>query len=221
MKNIIIQIQREFIHYKQKENALKMEKYMKDLFTFYGIPSPLRKEIQQKYFKQLKWKNDAELWQIIHYCWNENAREMQYLALDILIKYKKKISFENIREIEYILCNKSWWDTVDTISAHIVGEIFLNDIDEKQNIIHSWLRSNNIWLQRACIIHQLKYKNNVDEKVLENCIEYCILSKEFFINKAIGWALREYSKKNPDYVRNILTRYNFSNLSKKEASKYI
>jgi len=221
MKNVVLQIQAEFIHKANGTQARKMEQYLKNLFSFYGIASPLRKSSHQPFLKLIKYESDAQLWETVRFCWAQNEREMHYLALEILIKFKKKINIKLIHEIEFLIVNKSWWDTVDTISSHLVGEVFLKHPAEKQKIIEQWLNSGNFWLQRACIIHQLKYKDKVDEAILEKCILHCTPSKEFFINKAVGWALREYSKVNSEYVRNFLDKHTLAALSRKEASKYL
>ena len=120
-----------------------------------------------------------------------------------------------------MIINKSWWDTIDFLSPKIVGEYFKLYPETIENQIEKWLHSNNIWLQRSCLIFQLKYKETLNTQLLAHIIQFLLGSKEFFINKAIGWILREYSKTNPQWVIKFVYTNNLNTLSKREAFKFI
>ena len=133
----------------------------------------------------------------------------------------KELKSSDINNLKYLIVNKSWWETVDTIDA-LVGEVILNDPSLKDTMLE-WAENDNIWLRRVVIDFQLKYKEKTDTELLEKIIVCNLNSNEFFINKAIGWSLREYSKINAEWVQSFIERNSdgLSSLSRKEASKYL
>lgn len=142
-------------------------------------------------------------------------------GLDLMAKYKNKLSKEDIGLLEYLITNKSWWDSVDFIASTMVGAYFIKFPNEIQSVIPRWMKSESMWLKRTCIIFQLKYRDKVDLKLLSTVIIKCLGSKEFFINKAIGWALREVSKTNAEWVIDFANKYELSGLSRREALRLI
>ena len=206
---------------KDKEFSIFMENYMRNKFMFLGIRAPKRKELEKILFK------DANLNKIdkkfVLELYNKEYREYQYIAIDYLIKLKKKLLLEHVELIKYLIENKSWWDTVDIISSNLLGEIckkYPNIINEK---IISWSKDKNLWIRRSSIIFQLRYKNYTSINVLVKVIENNLTDENFFIQKAIGWSLREYSKTNPKWVRTFVHSYEkkLSYLALKEAQKFI
>jgi 3-methyladenine DNA glycosylase AlkD len=141
--------------------------------------------------------------------------------MDLLDKYKKQLEVDDIVWIEKLIVTKSWWDTVDILATHLAGEYFKKHKNKIDLITNQWNNSDNIWLQRSSLLFQLKYKQNTNVFLLENYILNLKESKEFFIRKSIGWILREYSKTNPAWVIQFLQKNELSNLSVREASKYL
>ena len=133
---------------------------------------------------------------------------------------KKLFTVEDLDRIEGLITNKSWWDSMDSISP-IVGYICLKYPNIKEEVIDSWIFSDNIWLKRVSILFQLKYKEKTDREFLAKAIVNNSNTSEFFVNKAIGWALREYSKTDKNWVRDFIKNNELSQLSIKEGSKYI
>ena len=148
-------------------------------------------------------------------------REFQYLALDYLVALKDSLQPEDIYHLQTLILMKSWWDTVDKLAAIPVGSICLQHPEVVQNCLLPWADSDNIWLARTAILYQLKFKSSTDTEVLSSIIEKNTNSKEFFINKAIGWALREYSKTDREWVREFVNTHTLAPLSIREASKYL
>ena len=146
---------------------------------------------------------------------------VSYFALGLYDKRKKQLKQEEIPFLEYLITTKSWWDTVDYISPHLIGALFMKKPEVIEHSIQRWLDSDNLWLQRSAILFQLKYKDKTDTKLLFSIIEACANSKEFFIRKAIGWALREYSKTNPEAVLTFVQTHSLSPLSEREALRII
>ncbi|WP_250675455.1 DNA alkylation repair protein [Paraclostridium ghonii] len=205
---------------KNQENALYMKKYMNNKFEFLGIKSPKRKELQKDFLKQIDKKSSIDK-ELVRTLWNQEYREYQYLAIDYLVKKKKQLEKEDILFIKGLINNKSWWDSVDILAAHLLGEICKMYPELVEEYIHSWSKDENIWIRRSAILYQLKYKDKLDTETLRIIINDNIQDDDFFIKKAIGWILREYSKTNKNWVLKFINENQLSNLSMKEAIKYI
>ncbi|ULO05282.1 DNA alkylation repair protein [Paenibacillus sp. 19GGS1-52] len=196
--------------------ATAMSAYMRDQFSFLGIRSPLRKELLKEFLAQYP---PQKKW--VSVLWNLPEREYQYSALDILLKIKKQLNPDDLPLIESFITTRSWWDTVDLLAANAAGFLLLQSPDLQEEFGEKWLHSDNMWLNRTAILHQLHYKQDTNEELLYRYILTHAASSEFFIQKAIGWALREYSKINPTSVRNFIENENLKPLSKREGLKWI
>jgi 3-methyladenine DNA glycosylase AlkD len=203
------------------EVAEGMQKYLRNLFTCYGIYNPRRKEIHREFFKKQGLPPDDHYDEITRKLWDLPQRDFQYFGMILLEKARKKASPERIELYEFTIINKSWWDTVDFIAAWLVGEQFRLYPALIPEYTRKWMSSGNIWLQRTCLIFQLKYKQLTNTELMAGFIEELAGSKEFFIRKAIGWAMREYSKTNPQWVKGFIENHDLSPLSRKEALKWI
>lgn len=202
-------------------NSTPMKRYMKDKFEFFGIKSVERKELTRKFLASHGLPAEEDYVQIIRELWDLPQRELQYAALDILERLlKKRISVE-IEFLEYLIVTKSWWDTVDWLATRVVGVRLKQNPELITQTYTCWMESGNIWLQRVCIIFQLKYKRETDVQLLFTTIQALSGSKEFFIRKAIGWALREYSKTDPVAVQKFVDENELAPLSRREALKVI
>jgi 3-methyladenine DNA glycosylase AlkD len=183
------------------------------------LKSPVRRALQQQFFKANGMPEVNDIENIINELWNKPEREYQYFAMDLLVKMKNKLPIETIKLYEKLIITKSWWDTVDLIAAKLIGN-HINRFRETESLTEKWSTHENMWLRRSALLYQLKYKSNTDTHLLSKYINQNLGSKEFFINKAIGWVLREYSKTNPQYVIDFVNNHpTLSNLSKREALK--
>ena len=201
--------------------AESMGKYMRDKFNFLGIRGPKRTELFKKYFPTARKTKEID-WNFIETCWNKEEREFQYAVVYYLKAMQKFLKKGDISKLKYLVVTKSWWDTVDLLSK-IIGDV-VNRSKELKTLMLEWSKKeNDIWLRRVAILHQLSFKENVDKLLLETILEDNLCDGEFFINKAIGWALRDYSKVNPEWVRKFIekNRSEMANLSLREASKYL
>lgn len=201
-----------------EENIIPMEKYMKNNFKFLGIKSVERRELSKDFLRKEK---DIINWEEVFYLWELEEREFQYIALDYLKARKKFLKIDDLENLLKLAKKKPWWDTIDLL-APLVGEAIF-DFKDKNKLMLDLSKDENMWLRRIAILHQLKFKEDTDEKLLEEIIKNNFGSKEFFINKAIGWILREYSKTNNIWVRNFLDEYKsvLSPLSIREGSKIL
>lgn len=199
--------------------AEPMAKYMKNNFLFLGLKTPERRVLAKDFFNEKK--KDKEIdWDFIFKCYDLPEREFQYLSIGYLDRVNSLLTPDDMGNIEKLIVLKSWWDSVDSI-APIVGQICTRYPEVKDDIVAKWIHSDNIWLNRVSIIFQLGYKEKTDTRFLGKAILANSQTNEFFINKAIGWALREYSKTNKEWVRDFIENNKLSNLSVREGSKYI
>lgn len=200
--------------------AESMSKYMQDKFRFLGVRGATRTEIYKKYFPDAR-KNKVIDWDFVERCWNKEEREFQYVVVYYLKAMQKFLKRDDISRLKYLIVTKSWWDTVDLL-AKVVGSLVLR-IEGYDQIMLEWSKDSNIWLKRVAILYQLSLKEKVDKQVLERILVNNLGDSEFFINKAIGWALRNYSKFNPEWVREFIekNKNGIANLSLREASKYL
>ena len=209
-----------FYDHKNQEQATQMSAYMKDKFPFLGIKKPQRDELQKKFIKQIKIQRKID-WDFIVMLWDLPEREFQYLGVDYLLALRNSLQESDIDNIKQLILNKSWWDSVDSLATNIIGNFCANYPKLIPSHILSWAESENIWLARVAVLFQLKYKEKTDREFLEFIIAKNCNSKEFFITKAIGWALREYSKTNKEWVKSFLEGHALQPLSVREASKYL
>ncbi|WP_307311715.1 DNA alkylation repair protein [Neobacillus driksii] len=202
------------------ENAGPMEKYMKDHFPFLGIKSPLRKELEKQFFKETEIFKVPFNSDFVTGLWEKDEREYHYTAITYIGKFIKKLPKDVISFLERLITTKSWWDSVDSI-APLVGELARKYPEIIEENIDGWAVDDNLWLRRSAILFQLKYKQQTNEDLLYDYIGKNADSKEFFIQKAIGWALREYSKTNPVSVKVFIEGNKLAPLSVREGSKYV
>ncbi|OLS41277.1 DNA alkylation repair protein [Bacillus sp. MRMR6] len=210
-----------FEAYRNAENAEPMERYMRNLFPFLGIKTPERRALVRKFFNETGMLKEPFNKELVLELWEKNEREYQYTALDYIEKSLKKLTKDDLPFFEKLITTKSWWDTVDMIAPKAVGEIASRSPEVIEETIDGWAVDEDFWLRRASILFQLKYKQRTNEKLLYTYILQNAASKEFFIQKAIGWALREYSKTNPQSVKQFISGNQLAPLSVREGSKYI
>ncbi len=203
------------------QKAAGMAAYMRNQFSYLGIPSPVRKEIIKPFLKLYTWTNESDFIDWIHECWSQPYREYKYVALDFSFKFEKKLSPAVIKEYEKLIAIDSWWDTVDGIVPQIIGRIVMRNISLRESLCRKWIESNNIWYQRSAIILQLMYRNQTDFKLLSELILRRADSKEFFVQKASGWALRQYSKINPQEVSQFISENKIPSLAAREGMRLI
>lgn len=201
--------------------AMQMSAYMKNKFPFYGIQKPQRVEIFRAWKKShpdevLSWNSE-----LIKMLWEQPERELQYCAMELMNAWKKKMKQEHIRDLVYCITHKSWWDTVDYLSASLAGEYFKLYPKETNEIISGWNSTPDLWLNRSAILFQLKYGKETNLELLESIIQTHKSSKEFFHQKAIGWALRTVARWHPAFVRRIAEESGISALSRREALKHL
>ena len=205
---------------KNEELAGPMSAYMRNKFGFLGIKSPLRKELSKEFIKESKKLKQID-WDFVNDLWDLSEREFQYLACDYLRENKKFLQEEDLDKLKHLVISKSWWDSVDSLDQTIGSINFPSKhIDEE---MLKWSKDENFWLRRVAIDHQRPRKDKTNTILLEKILKNNLNQTEFFINKAMGWALREYSKTDKKWVSDFIedNKEGLSNLTIREASKYL
>jgi len=203
------------------ERAVQQERYMKDNFPYYGMGNPKWRAMARHWFREHGFFHGEELVQFVHLAYAWDQREMQYTAVEMAEKAQKKEGITFVDLLEWMITHKSWWDTVDWISK-LVGRHFQRFPEQTLPYTEKWMASGHLWLQRIAILFQLGYKDATDFELLKKYILELEDSKEFFIRKAQGWALRQYARTDPEAVRTFVQDHpGLSGLTKREAMKHL
>jgi 3-methyladenine DNA glycosylase AlkD len=204
------------------EKVMAWENYMKNNFNFLGVTTEIRRLILKSHLEENKAEIKSNFRTIAWELFNKKEREFHYCGQEIIIKeIKNNYTLEDVFLIEKFIITNSWWDSVDFLAKYLLGNYLIQFPEEKYKVIERFSNSDNMWLNRSAIIFQLSYKQNTDFELLKSECEKHKDSKEFFIQKAIGWALRDYSKYNPNGVANYVNATNLKPLSQREALRKI
>ncbi|MBM7095511.1 DNA alkylation repair protein [Bacillus sp. H-16] len=206
---------------KNAANTGPMEAYMKHHFPFLGIKAPERTRLTRQFLNETAIHKGKTLpVSFLKELWALPEREYHYTAIEITARMHKVYEKEHLPFFEELIVTNSWWDSVDGLAPNVLGPYF-KAYPDRLHHADKWALHENMWLRRTAILYQLKEKEQTDE---ERLFRYCrknAQDPEFFIRKAIGWALREYSKTKPGPVENFIDKESLSNLSKREGLKQI
>lgn len=221
MNEYVLALKELFEAHANPEQAGPMAAYMRDQFPYLGIKTPQSTELQKRFYAKHGLPPLTELDEILRDLWSLPQREFQYVGVGLLGRFEKTLPAEFIDTMEYLLVTKSWWDTVDSIAGGALGVHFKRYPETQDATLARWRTSDNFWLRRACILFQRGYKQETNFDLLKDIIRENLGSKEFFINKAIGWALREYTRIDPQGVRDFVAQTPLHPLSAREALKWL
>jgi 3-methyladenine DNA glycosylase AlkD len=202
--------------------AVGMKKYMRDQFEYLGLAAPERRALQKEAMKVHKVESLKELCDTVHHLWSLEEREFQYVAMEMWTQYHNLWTPSVLEDFRQCILSKSWWDTIDYLAPTCVGKL-IQKFPEVQVEMDKWSADEDLWIKRSAVLHQLKYKEGTNEEMLFRHCHSMMGEEDFFIRKSIGWALREFSKTNPEAVRIFIeeNREGLSPLSIKEGSKYL
>ena len=204
------------------EIAVAQKQYMRNKFEFYGLKSPDRRIIQKAILVEYGMPTIEQLPELLDLMWQNPHRDFQLYGMDLIERSIKKVEKDFITVLEKLIVTKSWWDTVDMLAGKLVAQHFKRFPELIPNYPNKWMASGNRWLQRSAIIFQLKYRKTTDIKLLFDYILQLKDSKEFFIQKASGWALREYSKTDWELVADFIEdNKDLAPLTKREGLKWM
>ncbi|MBO1337261.1 DNA alkylation repair protein [Streptomyces sp. VRA16 Mangrove soil] len=203
--------------------AARMRAYMKDVAPFLGLPSPARRELSKAVLKGTAPRpTESDLTALALRCWALPEREYAYFAVDCLRRHVRRLSSGFLPVARHLITTVPWWDTVDLLAAHVVGGLVAAD-PELTAVMDAWIEDADLWVARTALLHQLRFKDATDA---DRLFAYCLRQAghpDFFIRKAIGWALREYAKTDPDAVRAFVAAHRdvLAPLSVREALKNV
>jgi 3-methyladenine DNA glycosylase AlkD len=208
------------------EKAPAMQAYMKSAMPFLGVQAPQQRQLYRQVFAAHplatfdEWQATVlALWREAHY------REERYAAIALAgdRHYRPYQRVETLSLYEELIVTGAWWDLVDELATHRVGELLRRYPEPMRAAMLAWSRDANLWKRRTAILCQATFKADTDEQLLFACIEPNLGDKDFFMRKAIGWALREYAKARPDSVRRYVQEHEaaLSPLSRREATKHL
>lgn len=221
MEKYLLPLVESFRAAENPERAYWSKRYLKDQFEFIGLDAKQLRMLLREFFTEFGYPEIQYMESFCRYLWELPEREYQAAGVEVLRKMAKKLEKEDIKWIEKLITTKSWWDTVDGLAVWVVGNYFRKYPDQIIPVTSRWMDTGNMWLQRVCLIFQLQYKEKTDTILLARYIERLASHKDFFIRKAIGWALRQYSKTDPDWVRAFIDSHPLSGLSVREGRKYL
>ena len=210
------------VHAADPGDVEAMEAYMKNQFRFLGLRSPVLRQASKPFLTAARDLDGDGLMAFVHECWAQPEREFRYVGANLTRKHVAKLDPSHLPDVEHFIVTDSWWDTVDSLAAWTVGPM-VSRHPELVEVMDQWIDDENLWLNRTAIIHQLGYKENTDA---ERLFRYCRRRADhtdFFVRKAIGWALRQHARVDPEAVRAFVTEHDdiLSGLSKREALKHL
>jgi 3-methyladenine DNA glycosylase AlkD len=219
---LLERLRERFEEARDPDRAAGAVAYMRNRYPFYGIPAPTQRVIGRDVTAGMTPPSEDDLRDVALACWDRPEREWQYFACGFLRRHVRVAEPAFLTTVERLITSKSWWDTVDTLASHTVGGL-VRAHPELAAVMDRWVASDDIWLARTAILHQLGSKAATD---VDRLFAYCLRrasDREFFVRKAIGWALREYSKTDDAAVRAFVRDHHdeLSGLSRTEALKWL
>lgn len=200
-----------------------MAAYMKTDTPFYGVQKAGRLPVHRELVREFPPENRTEYRRAVLSLWTQPHREERYLAIDYACSFPRYVTVSSIPIYRRMIVDGAWWDFVDSIAIHLVGQVLLHQRQSTTPKVAAWINDPDLWLRRSSIIAQIGHKEATDTGLLFDACLRRMHETEFFIRKAIGWALRDYARTNPNGVRAfaLAHRSELSGLSFREATKHL
>lgn len=223
-EQFVLAVQRVFTPLVDRPRAQAMSAYLLDQFEFLGLPAPVRREAV-KGIGQVQWSCADDLLSAAELLWQKPCREYRYTAVDLLRNHSALLGVNDLLALQNLLLKDPWWETVDGLSA-VVSDLLHAAVRVQPNaakVMDAWLTHPVLWVRRSAMLHQLGWRLDTDPTRLFGYAQQLAGEKEFFIRKAIGWALRDYARWNPQAVTEFVAQHrtNLSGLTVREAAKHL
>ena len=204
--------------------AVQMKAYLLNQFEFLGLPAPVRRQAVKQIGK-VQWADAHQLLSAAELLWQKSAREFRYTAVDLLRQHSTILCVSDLSALQALMLREAWWETVDGLSA-VIADVLHRAVQTSENAAHvmdTWLVHPSFWVRRSAMLHQLGWRLDTDTTRLFDFALQLAHEKEFFIRKAIGWALRDYARWQPQAVAHFVAqhRHRFSGLTVREAAKHL
>jgi 3-methyladenine DNA glycosylase AlkD len=200
-----------------------MQAYMKTDMPFYGVQKPARARILHELVRRFPPPDRAGYEGLVVALWQLPHREEKYLALGVARHFPEYVVAEMLPLYRGLIVEGAWWDLVDEVATHLIRDLVVGHPDDVWPTVDTWIDDDDMWLRRTAIICQVGAKESTDAARLFRFCEERAFEKEFFIRKAIGWALRQHARVDPDAVARFVREHRdqLSGLSYREATKHI
>lgn len=220
---IVSAVRGRFVEAGNPEYAVKMQKYMKSKMEYHGIKTAGQRQITRIIFKENPLSGFEEYQTVIRELWSGKFREERYAAIRLACRYKEYQVMESLPLYRMMIETGAWWDFVDGIAIDLIGKLLADYPERMKEILNQWITDDDVWIRRSALLAQLRFKDRTDKDMLFEFCRTCLHEKIFWIRKAIGWVLREYSKIEPGLVRVFVNqhRHEMSGVTIREAEKYI
>lgn len=223
-QQFVLGVQRAFTPLADASRAKQMKAYLLDQFEFLGLPAPVRRQAV-KGMGNVQWQSAADVLAAAELLWQKPQREYRYTAVDLLRKHSARLTVNDLPALQALLLRDAWWETVDGLSA-VIAEVLHAAVQQQPNAaeaMDAWLKHPSHWVRRSAMLHQLGWRLDTDTTRLFGYAQQLAHEQEFFIRKAIGWALRDYARWNPVAVTKFLVQYraHLSGLTLREAAKHL
>jgi 3-methyladenine DNA glycosylase AlkD len=223
ISDVVAYVQSALVALANPEKAVGMAAYMKTDMPFYGVQKPARVGILRELVARFPVEDRAGYERSVLELWTLPHREEKYLAIGVARHHERFVMVESLPLYRRLIVEGAWWDFVDEVAMRLVGAVLLSDRTTVTPTIRSWGADEDMWLRRSAIISQVAHKSATDQELLFELCERMAHEREFFIRKAIGWALREHSKTYPEAVWGFALGHRdvLSGLSFREATKHL
>ena len=223
-QQFVLAVQRALTPLAEASRAEQMEAYLLNQFGFLGLPAPVRRQAVKDIGK-VQWQSADDLLAAAELLWQKPQREYRYTAVDLLRKHSNMLRVNDLPALQALLLRDAWWETVDGLSA-VIAEVMHAAVQQQPNAAATmdvWLKHSSHWVRRSAMLHQLGWRLDTDSTRLFAYAQQLAVEKEFFIRKAIGWALRDYARWNPQDVTDFLVQHrsSLSGLTVREAAKHL
>ena len=223
-QQFVVGVQRAFTPLADASRAKQMKAYLLDQFEFLGLPAPVRRQAV-KSMGNVQWQSAADVLAAAELLWQKPQREYRYTAVDLLRKHSARLTVNDLPALQALLLRDAWWETVDGLSA-VIAEVMHAAVQQQPNAaeaMDAWLKHPSHWVRRSAMLHQLGWRLDTDTTRLFGYAQQLADEQEFFIRKAIGWALRDYARWTPIAVTKFLVQYraHLSGLTLREAAKHL
>lgn len=224
--DLLLQVRAELQRVADPDRAASMQAYMKSALPYHGVPAVPMRAIFKRLFATLHFDSAAPWREAVLALFRAaQFREERYAAIE-LSGHRLARPFQDLDALpmyEEMIVSGAWWDYVDTLATHRLGELLRKEPRAVAQVMRTWSRSDDLWKRRSAILCQLQLKQDTDLELLTDCLAPALSSREFFLRKAIGWALRQYARTDPQWVQDYVREHSaeLSPLSQREALKHV
>ena len=211
---------------REPDRAAGQQRYMKSAMPFLGVTVPVMRRAARAAFDRRP-PPTVEVWRAtILALWREAGyREERYAAIELAVHrpFRRWMTMDTIPMLNELIVDGAWWDYVDRIAPAGLGRILVSQPQPMGALMRAWARDENVWRRRAALLCQLGLKEDTDPALLYDCLEACLGHDEFFVQKAMGWALRAFARVDPAGVRRFVASHeaSLSKLTRREALKHV